>query len=305
LGVAAVGGWAPTGTMRGMNPLEGPLASWYGAMARDLPWRAADTTPWGVFVSEIMLQQTPGARVIPYYLDWLARWPTPYDLGRATPAEAILAWGTLGYPRRALRLRECGEIIGAEYGNVVPSDEGTLRGLPGVGEYTAAAVAAFAYGQRTVVLDTNIRRVIARAWVGAAGAPPSLTQAERTVAAELLPATASAAVMWNAATMELGAVICRVRSPECDRCPVRELCAWRAAGYPGDPYADRRRTQPFEGTNRQRRGQIMAVLRTADGELVPIAALVQRWPGDGTVAALNGLVADGLAVREGAAVRLP
>ena len=288
-----------------MNPLAVPLARWYESSARDLPWRHDGTTPWGVLVSEIMLQQTPANRVIPYWLDWLDRWPTPGDLAQAGAAAVIQAWGTLGYPRRALRLRECAGVIAGEYAGEVPSDEETLRTLPGIGEYTAAAVAAFAYGRRAVVLDTNIRRVIARAHTGQSLPLPHLTTAERTMAAELLP-KGTASVRWNQATMELGAVICRTRDPACDSCPVKGLCAWRQAGYPDDQYAARRRGQGWEGTDRQVRGRIMALLRQADPESVPSAALLATSPDpDQAQRALGGLVADGLAVRDGEAVRLP
>jgi len=288
-----------------MNPLFGPLARWYDAHARDLPWRRKSATPWGVLVSEIMLQQTPAKRVIPYWEAWMSVWPCPGDLAEAKPAEVIQAWGSLGYPRRALRLRECAIVIEKEYGEV-PRAEDTLRTLPGIGEYTAAAVAAFAYGERTVVLDTNIRRVISRSYIGEALPLPHLTSGERAVAASLVPADAAESVKWNQATMELGAVLCRARDADCDSCPVKDLCAWRWADYPGDIHAGRRRTQGWEGTDRQARGRVMVYLREADGESVPIAAIVENTPREAqTLRAIDALIADGLAVREGEALRLP
>lgn len=291
--------------MEAMNPLFAPLAAWYTSNARDLPWRRPTATPWGILVSEIMLQQTPAARVIPYWESWMDLWPEPADLADATPAEVIQAWGTLGYPRRALRLRECAAVIAEQYGQV-PDNEEDLRALPGIGDYTAAAVAAFAYGKRTVVLDTNIRRVISRAHSGQALPLPHLTSGERAVAANLVPDDSAESVLWNQSTMELGAVICRARDADCDSCPVKDLCAWRAAGYPGDLHAGKRRTQPWEGTDRQARGRIMAILREADGELVPIDAILAATPRDHqTLRAIDALIADGLAVRDGEAMRLP
>jgi len=282
-----------------------PLSLWYDANARDLPWRRKGATPWGILVSEIMLQQTPAKRVIPYWERWMSVWPRPGDLARAQPGEVIQAWGALGYPRRALRLRECAVTIDKEYGEV-PRTEDTLRTLPGIGEYTAAAVAAFAYGCRTVVLDTNIRRVIARAYAGEALPMPHLTAAERTMAANLVPTEAKDAVKWNQATMELGAVVCRARDADCESCPVKDICAWRSADYPGDIHAGRRRTQPWEGTDRQARGRIMAFLREADGESVPIAAILAGTPREAqTLRAIDALIADGLARRDGEALRLP
>ncbi|MDR0489160.1 MAG: A/G-specific adenine glycosylase [Propionibacteriaceae bacterium] len=289
-----------------MNPLVVPLGRWYLAHARPLPWRDPKVSAWGVLVSEIMLQQTPAARVIPYWESWMTTWPEPVDLAEAPVAEVIRAWGTLGYPRRALRLQECAKIITDSHGSKVPSEDQVLRGLPGIGEYTAAAVAAFAYGRRTVVLDTNIRRVLARAHSGEALPVPHLTTAEREMAARLVPQDIAESVLWNQSTMELGAILCQAREHTCEPCPVKELCSWREAGYPGDLYAGQRRTQGWKGTDRQARGKVMAVLREAEGERVPVAALLAlQSPRSQMERALDGLIVDGLAVREGEAVRLP
>lgn len=295
----------PEGRSR-LDPLVEPVTAWYLANARDLPWRRPGVGAWGVLVSEIMLQQTPANRVRPYWQAWMERWPRPSDLAQATPAEVIQAWGTLGYPKRALRLRQCATVIAEERGDVVPDDEAKLRGLPGIGEYTAAAVAGFAYGRRTVVLDTNIRRFLARAHCGEALPPPHLTRDERAMAAALVPTEPAAAVLWNQATMELGALVCQARTHGCGDCPVLGLCAWSAAGRPGDLHAERRRVQPWEGTDRQARGRVMAILREADGELVPVAGILADSPRpDQTERAIETLVADGLAARDGEAVRLP
>lgn len=198
----------------------------------------------------------------------------------------------MGYPRRALRLLECARAIVTEHGGVVPSDVVVLRALPGIGEYTAAAVAAFAYGQRALVLDTNVRRVLGRVIAGIALPAPHLAAAERAAAAAVLPQ--DSAPIWSVAVMELGALVCTARSPRCDDCPVATMCAWRAAGYPADQHADRRSTQAWAGTDRQVRGRIMAALRAA-ALPVPLADLSvvcddeTQWQ-----RSLAGLVDDGL-----------
>src|SRR5690349_5327054 len=212
-----------------------PVLTWYARNARDLPWRAPDATPWAVLVSEIMLQQTPVARVLPGHLSWIARWPTPAALAASPAGEAIRQWGRLGYPRRALRLHETATILVARHGGSVPADLDTLRTLPGIGSYTAAAVASFAFGQRHAVLDTNVRRVLARLAAGqpwAGGASSTASVAERRLAESLLPAEPAVAARWSVAVMELGALVCTAASPRCDDCPVARECAWLAAGRP-------------------------------------------------------------------------
>jgi len=160
------------------TPYAGPVLAWYARNARDLPWRAPGATPWSVLVSEIMLQQTPVARVLPEYLRWIARWPTPAALAAEPAGEAIRQWGRLGYPRRALRLHETATILTRGHGGMVPADRDALLALPGIGSYTAAAVASFAFGQRHAVLDTNVRRVLARLVAGrpTAAAAPSVAE---------------------------------------------------------------------------------------------------------------------------------
>ena len=270
-----------------------PVLAWYARHARDLPWRAPGATAWSVLVSEIMLQQTPVARVLPEYLRWMARWPTPAALAAEPAGEAIRQWGRLGYPRRALRLHETAAILTTRHGGMVPADLDALLALPGIGRYTAAAVASFAFGQRHAVLDTNVRRVLARLVGGqpAAAAAPSV--AERRLAESLLPAEPAVAARWSVAVMELGALVCTAASPQCGTCPVAGDCAWLAAGRPA-PEAARRRSQRYDGTDRQCRGRLLAVLRAA-GDPVSPADLEAAWPARAQRArALDGLVADGL-----------
>jgi A/G-specific adenine glycosylase len=168
-----------------MNPLEKPIVTWFKKHKRDLPWR--DTTPWGVLVSEFMLQQTPVNRVLPKWNEWMQRWPTPAELAKASPAEVITAWGRLGYPRRALRLHATAQIISEDFNNQVPDDPETLQLFPGIGEYTAAAIAAFAFEKRTLVMDVNIRRVLVRVIDGEEHPKPAPTSRERNSRFKLLP----------------------------------------------------------------------------------------------------------------------
>jgi len=289
-----------------------------------LPWRAADRTPWGVLVSEIMLQQTPVVRVLPVWKEWMRRWPEPAALAREPSGEAVRAWGRLGYPRRALRLHGAAVAIERDHNGQVPPDYAELLGLPGVGSYTAAAVAAFAFGRRETVVDTNIRRVHARLFSGAALPAPALTAAEMRLAAELLPSDAGTSVRWNASVMELGALVCTARSPKCAACPVRDRCAWLAAGEPPPTYTPK--GQAWHGTDRQVRGGVMAVLRLADAPVpaemfqqapadlgfeaagigVPLAALHRlNCAPEQLERALTGLLADGLAELHQGGYRLP
>ncbi len=259
------------------HPLHHDVLTWFDRSARDLPWRR-DTSPWSVLVSEVMLQQTPVSRVLPVFALWMARWPTPAALAAEPVGEAIRAWGRLGYPRRALRLHAAAASIVDRHGGEVPSDRETLLTLPGVGDYTASAVASFAFGGRHAVLDTNVRRVLARAVEGVAFPAPSVTAAERALAESMLPA--QDAHRWAAATMELGALVCTARAPRCAACPIADQCRWRADGYPehdGPP----RRGQAWAGTDRQVRGRLMAVLREADGP-VPKSRLNEAWPTTGS-----------------------
>ncbi len=281
------------------------LNAWFRASARDLPWRAPRYPAWGILVSEIMLQQTQVTRVIPRLAVWLERWPTPSALAAEPAGEAVRAWDRLGYPRRALRLHAAATAIAEQHGDVVPSDVDALLALPGIGDYTARAVAAFAYGVRVPVVDTNVRRVIARAIDGQAEAGPPSTRRDLAAMEALLPEDAAQARTTNAAVMELGAVLCTPRTPRCDECPIARDCAWRAAGYP--PYLGPRgaRQPRFEGSDRQARGRVLAELRAADvpvteaevASVLPDAVLRERI--------LAGLLADGLVVRADGGYALP
>lgn len=269
------------------------IVEWFHREGRSLPWRSPDPDPWAVLVSEVMLQQTPVARVQPVWLDWMARWPTPAALAAATQADAVRAWGRLGYPRRAARLWECAVAITDRHGGNVPRDEAALLALPGVGAYTAAAILAFAYGQRAVVLDTNVRRVVSRIWDGQELPRAHISKAERLRADALTPVDDAPAATWAVASMELGALVCTARTPRCDACPVADHCAWRAAGYPAS--AAVRRTQPWAGTDRQVRGRILAILRAAHAPVIVEgrAELADVEPGQ-VDRCLASLVADGL-----------
>jgi A/G-specific adenine glycosylase len=275
------------------NRYTGPVLRWYAAHARDLPWRRPGTSAWSVLVSEIMLQQTPVTRVLPAHAAWLARWPTPATLAAAGPGDAVRQWGRLGYPRRALWLHATARILTDDHAGQVPASVPTLRGLPGVGSYTAAAVATFAFGQRHAVLDTNVRRVLGRLVRGEAMPPRSASAAEVKLAEALLPAASGRAARWSVAVMELGALVCTAARPDCASCPVARQCAWRRAGSPAGPA--RPASQRYAGTDRECRGRMMAVLREA-AEPVPAARLEAAWPDRAQQArALRALVADGLA----------
>jgi A/G-specific adenine glycosylase len=280
--------------VRVANPLLEPVLDWYSVNARDLPWRRPGTSPWGVLVSEFMLQQTPVSRVLPAYHAWLERWPTPAALAAEPSGEAVRAWGRLGYPRRALRLHAAAVAITERHGGEVPDSYAALRQLPGVGDYTAAAVASFAYGRSHAVLDTNVRRVLARAVQGTEFAARSVNRPERELAESLLPEEDAA--LWAVAVMELGALVCTSAKPRCGDCPVADVCAWGAAGRP--PYDGLPRpVQSWAGTDRQVRGLILAVLRDSDAP-VRATRIDAVWPDAPQRArAIAGLLADGLMVR--------
>jgi A/G-specific adenine glycosylase len=269
------------------------LVDWYGTHARDLPWRAPGTTAWGVLVSEIMLQQTPVARVEPAWLEWMRRWPLPSDLAAAVPADVLRAWGKLGYPRRALRLRDAAAVIATAHGDVVPSDVDTLLALPGIGAYTARAVAAFAYGRRCPVVDTNVRRVVARAVHGAGDAGPASVTRDLADVEALLPADEPTASRLSIALMELGAMVCTARSPRCVDCPVLADCAWQRAGRPAYT-GPAKPVQRFAGTDRQVRGLLLDVLRDTSEPVVK-ARLDSVWADAGQRdRCLDSLLVDGL-----------
>lgn len=269
------------------------LIGWYERAARDLPWRRDDVTAWHVLMSEIMLQQTPVVRVAPIWEQWVERWPVPSAMAASSQGEVLRAWGKLGYPRRALRLHECAGVLASEHGDVVPDDVDVLLSLPGIGDYTARAVACFAYGQRVPVVDTNVRRVIARAVHGAAEPGNPSTRRDLADADALLPRTRARAAVFSAALMELGATVCTARSPECERCPLDD-CAWVTAGRPAHT-GPARKVQKFAGTDRQVRGRLLDVLRGSDGP-VERALLDRVWLTDTAQRdrALDSLLVDGL-----------
>ncbi len=289
--------------MRGMHGFADAVLTWYDANARDLPWRRT-TDPWAILVSEVMLQQTPVARVLPAYDAWLRRWPTPASMAAAEPGDAVRAWGRLGYPRRALRLHDAARSIVAQHGGEVPRELAALLALPGVGTYTARAVASFAFAQRHAVVDTNVRRVHARAVLGQAEAGAPAAARDHALAETLLPDDAAVAARLGVATMELGALVCTARAPRCDACPVLALCAWQRAGRPAYD-GPTRRSQRYEGTDRQARGALLAVLRDSTRP-VPASRLDDAWPDAAQRSrALDGLVNDGLVEPVGRRFRLP
>ncbi len=281
------------------------VSDWFLANGRDLPWRRPGFTAWGSLVSEFMLQQTPVARVVPRLKEWLVRWPTPADLAAVPAGEAVRAWGRLGYPRRALNLHACAVAITDRHGGMVPESVDDLLELPGVGDYTARAVAVFAYGHRHPVVDTNVRRVLARALGGQAETGPASTRRDLAAMEAILPEDPADARLANAAIMELGAIVCTARAPRCADCPIRAQCAWRLDGYPvylGRPAAVQKR---YEGSIRQVRGLILAELRASVAAVSPVE-LETLWPDAAQrERALTGLLSDGLAVAADGGYRLP
>jgi A/G-specific adenine glycosylase len=275
--------------------ISSPVLTWYRREARDLPWRRPGFPAWGTLVSEIMLQQTQVARVVPRLEAWLTRWPTPADLAASPPADAVRAWDRLGYPRRALALHAAATVIAERHGNVVPRDVDELLALPGIGDYTARAVAVFAYGDRHPVVDVNVRRVLARAVLGQGEPGPAKAARDLPLMAATLPADRDDAAATNAAVMELGALVCVARSPACDACPIADRCAWRAAGYPEHDGPRAPKQSRFAGSDRQVRGMIMAELRASDVPVTP-AEIAVLWPDAAQRdRALASLLRDGLA----------
>lgn len=291
--------------------LSSAIISWFEREARPLPWRgsdAKDVDPWAVLVSEFMLQQTQALRVIAYFEEWMQRWPTPSALAAEGPGEAVRAWGRLGYPRRALWLHRAAVQIATEHNDLVPSDIDVLLNLTGIGPYTARAVASFAFAERHPVVDTNTRRVIARLVHGkaAAGAPRASDLDDMQA---LLPTDPVRSRLFNAAAMELGAVVCTARTPKCDECPIAAWCEWRGSGYP-DNAPTVRRQAAFQGSDRQVRGRIMALLRRAEEGIAVDDALTAAADGDvrdpeQPRRAYDSLLTDGLLVEFEGKVRLP
>ncbi|MGV0851228.1 A/G-specific adenine glycosylase [Mycolicibacterium phlei] len=275
-----------------MTDIVPQLVDWYRREQRDLPWRRPGVTPWQILVSEFMLQQTPVSRVEPVWLAWIARWPTPSATAAASPADVLRAWGKLGYPRRAKRLHECATVIATEHDDVVPSEVDTLLSLPGVGQYTARAVACFAYRRRVPVVDTNVRRVVARVVHGRADAAASASPRDLADVEVLLPDD-ERAPEFSVALMEFGAVVCTARSPRCGLCPL-DTCAWRSLGFPPST-GPAKRVQRYAGTDRQVRGRLLDVLRASDSpvtkEQLDVVWLTDTAQRD---RALDSLLVDGL-----------
>ncbi|MGO3327005.1 A/G-specific adenine glycosylase [Gordonia sp. (in: high G+C Gram-positive bacteria)] len=274
------------------------VLAWFGPNHRRLPWRESGVTGWQILISEIMLQQTPVSRVVEPWRQWVQRWPAPSNMAAESVGEVVRAWGKLGYPRRAMRLHECAGVLAEKFDDAVPSDVDTLLTLPGIGDYTARAVACFAYGQAVPVVDVNVRRVVARAVHGRQhpGSPArrdlAETQALFPLAADGSPAPETPT--FSAALMELGALVCTAREARCEICPLEPTCEWVRLGR---PQHDRpaRRVQKFEGTDRQARGRLLDVLRGTSGP-VERSALDLAWerdPGQRS-RALDSLLVDGL-----------
>ena len=274
------------------NICPNKVVNWFRAHARDLPWRAADTTPWGVLVSEVMSHQTQVERVAPIWVEWMERWPTPEAFAQARIDDILRAWANLGYPRRALRLRQCAQVVVDKHGGVVPDDVDELLALPGIGDYTARAVACFAYGRNVPVVDTNVRRVVSRMERGEALGVPGKQEIEEV--AKLLPEEDGP--VFSAGLMELGALVCTSKAPKCAVCPLSDACAWLEAGKP-EP-KQQKRSQRFVGTDRQVRGKIMKVLREAESP-VEQAVIDAVWPDAAQRSrALFSLLEDGLAEQD-------
>jgi A/G-specific adenine glycosylase len=291
-------GYAPA--MLDAVALDRALGAWFRASGRELDVRSA-TTPWAVLVAEVMSQQTQIARVGPYWRRFVERWPTPAALARASTRDVLEAWAGLGYNRRPLALRDAARRIVAEHGGEVPCDLVALDALPGVGRYTARAVAVAAFGQAVAPVDVNVRRVVGRlsgsGGAGAGVAPDIQAEADRLISRDH-PAA------WVHAVMDLAATICTRRAPACGSCPVAELCASR--GTPGEASARRTGVPAFESSNRWLRGRILGRLRDAEqGAWVSFGEPLGRHDVGAVRAALAGLAAEGFLEQREDRARLP
>lgn len=266
--------------------IQEQLADWWGEHARPLPWRFGRTSAWGVLVSEVMSQQTQMIRVVPYWNDWMSRWPDAAALAAASKADVITAWGRLGYPRRALRLQECAGVVARDYNNDVPCNYEQLVSLPGIGDYTASAVLSFAFGERIAVIDTNTRRVLSRVFLGEESRGGAASAAERALAERVLPQDSAAkmlrfdrpSVVWNQSVMELGALVCTAKTPACVQCPIADECEFFKCGLPGLGEQRTRPRQRFQGTDRQVRGVVLGALRSLPaGETLPRSKVEELW----------------------------
>ncbi len=273
------------------------ILDWYATRARPLGWRRT-SDPYEILVSEVMLQQTQVARVEPAWRAFLERFPTVGALAAAPLAEVLRAWQGLGYNRRASQLHRCATAILERHGGIVPDELEALRALPGIGEYTARAVLAFAFGRRAAPVDTNVARVVARL---VAAQPLGRAEAQRF--ADDLLGDGDPRV-WSHALMDLGAQVCTSRSPRCEECPVIAACAWHGQGPdPAAAGAYRPRVQPrFVGSDRYYRGRLVDALRAGGISRADLAAAIST-PDAGRIAGM--LVSEGLAEWSGETLRLP
>jgi A/G-specific adenine glycosylase len=296
-----------------LTSVQRRLLDWYAVAQRALPWRET-RDPYAILVSEVMLQQTQVERVIPKYRQFLERFPTLAALAGAARADVIRVWAPLGYNRRAVRLHELAVQVFTEHGGVLPGEPAELARLSGLGPYTAAAVACFAFGHQVAAVDTNIRRVLRRVFAERIDPDEPPSRALASLAAAALPI--GQAADWNQALMDLGATVCTARAPSCARCPLVELCSTRprleqadtrAAHLAAEARATYRPEQPFQQSARYFRGRAVAKLRELlPGEAISLRALGRAIRPDflatdlvWLVELLGGLAADGLARLDG------
>jgi len=270
-------------------PSPTALLDWFEGQGRDLPWRRT-RDPWAVLVSELMLQQTQVARVVPRYEAFLGRFPTVSACASAPAGDVVRLWAGLGYNRRALDLHRSAVLVVRDHQGALPADLDALLALPGIGPYTARAVLVFAFGAEVAVLDVNAQRMLARV----AGHPVTQEEADGFVP------SGEQAWAWNQAVLDLGARICRPQ-PDCAACPVggAGACAWLNAARPDpDPWRRGPRQSPFAGSDRQGRGRLVDAVR-AGPVVADDLAEVMGWPADPARAerVTTGLRADGLVVR--------
>lgn len=288
--------------------VQSTLLSWYAQHRRLLPWRS-QPDPYGVLVSEFMLQQTQAERVTPRYLAFLEQFPDFAALAQAPTSDVLRAWSGLGYNQRALRLQGIARAVVGRPDGTLPSDTDALRQLPGIGRYTAAAIACFAFGRQVATVDTNLKRVLHRLCVGGDAAARLPDAALWDLATSLIPP--GQAQEWNQALMDLGATVCTARKPSCPFCPLAGHCRARQDYlHSGTPIVavqtrpDRATgpAQPFHGSSRYYRGRIVRVLAAAPpGEALPLPRLGTQIKEDFTpyeaawlLGVVKGLAGDGL-----------
>lgn len=279
------------------------LLSWFAEHGRDLPWRHT-RDPWLILVSEVMLQQTQVGRVIPKYGEFVRRYPTAAALAGFAPSEIIAFWSGLGYNRRALNLWKAAGLATREFGGTIPEDDAALRALPGIGSYTAAAIAAFAGNRDVVAVDTNVRRIFLRIFFGGEYAEEPGAAELDSVMRAALPRGRSRE--WHSALMDFGSLVCTSRAPSCEACPLARECRARRLAAAGAALRTRlNRKQPrFEGSRRQLRGRILRVLSQAAGPLDG-DALCAAAPSPEFLTCLGQLMRDGLVAEAHGLYRLP